>query len=230
MPWLRLWPAGPNAQREYALRKVASGPLHDYLSVPLPERRARVDDLPLLAVDLETTGLDVARDHILSIGFVPVDGTTIRLGGAGQVLVRPPAGVGDSAVIHGITDDAVRDGVDIEEALAYVLPALAGRVLLAHHAVLEMKFLSAACKRVFGHRMPCVRVDTLELQARIVAPGPHEEPADGSVRLWAAREHFGLPAYKAHEALTDALACAELYVAQINALGDGKTLTLGDLG
>ena len=36
----------------------------------------------------------------------------------------------------------------------------------------------------------------------------------GALRLWTARERRGLPVYRAHEALTDALACAELYLAQ----------------
>ena len=33
--------------------------------------------------------------------------------------------------------------------------------------------------------------------------------------MWAARGQYGLPRYAAHAALTDALACAELYLAQV---------------
>jgi DNA polymerase-3 subunit epsilon len=32
-----------------------------------------------------------------------------------------------------------------------------------------------------------------------------------------------------HDALGDALACAELYLAQVAELGDGRSLTLGDV-
>lgn len=46
----------------------------------------------------------------------------------------------------------------------------------------------------------------------------------GSIRLWGARERWGLPVYKAHEALTDALACAELYLAQLTELGEETPL------
>ena len=49
------------------------------------------------------------------------------------------------------------------------------------------------------------------------------------MRLWTARERRGLPVYRAHEALTDALACAELYLAQraeLEAQSPGTTLTL----
>ncbi|MDF5496357.1 3'-5' exonuclease, partial [Vibrio parahaemolyticus] len=37
----------------------------------------------------------------------------------------------------------------------------------------------------------------------------------GSVRLGHARERYGLPAYQPHHALTDALATAELFQAQL---------------
>ena len=49
------------------------------------------------------------------------------------------------------------------------------------------------------------------------------------MRLWTARERRALPAYRAHEALTDALACAELYLAQraeLQARSPETTLTL----
>lgn len=227
---MRLWSASPDRQRRWALERVADGPLHDYLSVPLPPWSTPVEELPLLAVDLETTGFDPASDAIISIGFVPVDGGVVRLGGARRIVVRTNGAVGQSATIHGLTDDVVADGIPLDEALGQVLPALAGRALLAHHALIEMKFLSMACKRLYGHRLPVVRVDTMLLQLRIVAPvALDRDPPEGSLRLWNARDRFGLPAFRAHDALADALACAELYLAQRAELGHDRELTLRDL-
>ena len=45
-----------------------------------------------------------------------------------------------------------------------------------------------------------------------------EWPA-GALRLWTARERYGLPAGRPHDALGDALACAELYLGQVAELG-----------
>ena len=132
-------------RRARQLDAAPEGPLHDYLSRPLPRPATPLTRLPLLAVDLETTGLDPARDEILSIGFVPVDGLSIVLAGARQMLVRGAA-VGQSATIHGLTDDTVASGLDLADALAAVLEALRGRVLLAHHAAIERDFLGAACQ------------------------------------------------------------------------------------
>jgi DNA polymerase-3 subunit epsilon len=223
---------GAQARRVRALRSVAPGPLRDYLSVPVPEPDTPVDGLALLAVDIETTGLDPRTDRVLSIGFVPVDGGSVVLGGAGRVVVRDDTGVGQSATVHGLTDDELADGVALADALALLLRALAGRVLLAHFARIETGFLSAACRRLWGAGMPCPVVDTFELERRGAASGWVREPEGRALRLWTARERRGLPVYRAHEALTDALACAELYLAQraeLAARSPGTALTLRDL-
>lgn len=203
--------------------KSARGPLADYYAVAMQSPATPAEDLRLLAIDVESTGLDTARDRVLSVGFVDVNGPVIDLGSARNLLVQGSE-VGQSATIHGLTDDAVAGGLPVEEALAHTLRALAGRVLLAHHAVLEREFLSRACQQYFGAPFVTPSVDTMLLQARIVAPGFNDEPRADDLRLWTARARFGLPRYAAHKALTDALACGELYLAQLTALGGTPTL------
>ena len=49
-------------------------------------------------------------------------------------------------------------------------------------------------------------------------------------RLWTARERYGLPTYRAHECLIDAIACAELYLAQVAEMrSQGDEVTLARL-
>jgi DNA polymerase-3 subunit epsilon len=208
--------------------------MRDYLEVPLPGAHTPLDELALLAVDIETTGLDPEKDRVLSIGWVPVDGRAITLAGCRRVLVRDGGAVGRSATVHGLTDDVLASGVPLEDAVAELLHDLAGRVLLAHYARIETDFLSRACERAWGERLPCVVVDTMVLERRALEGRAHtgrwgHEPAAGALRLWAARERRGLPVYRAHEALVDALACAELYLAQCAELAarrPGTTVTL----
>ena len=204
----------PEQGRLRALGRVGPGPLRDYLEAPLPGLDTPLADLGLLAVDIETTGLDPRRDRVLSIGWLPVDGGRVVLGGAGRVVVHDVEGVGQSATVHGLTDDELAGGVPIEDAVARLLAALSGRVLLAHFARIETEFLAAVCEKAWGAALPCVVVDTFELERRAVAGSWGSEPVSGALRLWTARERRGLPVYRAHEALTDALACAELYLAQ----------------
>ena len=106
------------SRRERALKK-ATGALAEFYQVPHPGPRASLADLPMLAVDVETTGLSPRDDRLLSIGWVPIDGGTITLAGAGHVVLQQRDGtsVGESATIHGLTDDAVRAGMPAAEAV-----------------------------------------------------------------------------------------------------------------
>ena len=206
----------PNERRA---ANLPDGPLRRFAEVTTPSPDTPASKLRLLAVDVETTGLDAKKDSWLSIGFVPVDGDAIILAGAGNVVLRGAPEVGGSAVFHGLTDDQIAAGVAPEKGLAQLLDALQGRVLLAHHAVIESDFLRTAMRRTWGVDVPIVTVDTLRLQHGLLTKGFDDEPPRGALRLWAARDRYGLPRYRAHEALTDALACAELYLAQVSELG-----------
>ena len=202
MIWRRF---SADGRRQRLRSGAVRGALRTYLDTPFPEGSTPVGSLELLAVDMETTGLDPEKDHILSIGFVPVSGRSIKLAGAQQFVIRAGVEVGQSATVHGVTDDAIAQGVELEEAVDALLEALRGRVMLAHFARLERRFLSTVCRRLYGVPFACETVDTLELQSRLVTSAWRQDPAEGSLRLWAAREKFGLPKYRAHEALTDCL-------------------------
>ncbi len=191
------------------------------LSSPAPD--TPVGSVPLLAVDVETTGLDPKRDRLLSIGWVPLDGRVIDLSGAREVILRDTvdhdAGVGESATLHGLTDDTVATGIPAGEALGELLEAIRGRALLAHFAVMETGFLDAVCRRELGLRFEVPVVDTLDLERRhMERMGTY--PRGEDLRLPRVRQRYGLPYYGNHRAVTDALACAELYLA-LTAGGEG---------
>ncbi|WP_459611416.1 exonuclease domain-containing protein [Corynebacterium urogenitale] len=202
----------------------ASGPLREYYDTPRPTADTPLDELPMLAVDVETTGLNPAKHRILSIGWVPVNGPEIDLGGAGYVILHTAGAesVGDSATIHGLTDDEIAEGVEPEYALAQLLHMLQGRALLAHFASIEEEFLSTACRRYFGAGLKLQTVDTFEIERRhMERMGTY--PRGEDLRLPRVRARYGLPHYVSHNALSDALACAELYLA-LRARTKGTTL------
>ena len=204
-------------RRERALAELPDGPLRALLAEPAPDPDLPLEQLRLLAIDLETTGLDSRKDHVLSVGYVAVDGLSITLGAAGGAVVRADVEVGQSAVVHGLTDDALAAGEELADVLPKVLEAFRGRVMLAHFAGIEQRFLTAACRRLYGHEATITVVDTFELQRRITTAA-FRHVREGALRLDTSRAHFRLPRYRAHEALTDALACAELYLAQVHQL------------
>ncbi|MFO7763223.1 MAG: 3'-5' exonuclease [Wenzhouxiangellaceae bacterium] len=177
----------------------------------LPNPVLRVNAAPLLAVDLEMTGLDASHDDIVSIGWVPIERGAIDMAGAGEIGVRPGPvrSVGESATIHGIRDCDRTGGQTVHAALQVLLQALDGRVAVFHHAPLDTAFLDRAMRRELGFGWRTPWIDTLDWFRRRRLERDHETLA-GSTRLEAVREHFGLDARSAHNALDDAIACAEI--------------------
>lgn len=209
--WERI--LGPDFRRRRLLRRAAAGPMRDYLATPLPDQGADYRDVEFVSLDLETTGLDAREHEILSVGMVSLQGDRIELGSAVHHLVMPTKAVPEhSAVIHQITDDRAAQGSPLADVIPLVLARLAGRVMLAHHARLEREFLDAACRRLYGLPLVVPVADTEALFARWMRQ--RDEPVvSGALRLHNLRERLGLPRYKAHSAITDALATAELFCA-----------------
>ena len=217
-------------RRKQLLRRTPAGPLREYLTEPFPDSKLDYRDITYLAMDLETTGLDVKRDHILSIGTVEIKGDTIDLSTAQHRIVSTSKTLPEaSVVIHQLTDDRIAEGETITAVLVDVLRALTGKVLLAHHAAIEVGFLRSACLRIFGVELLVPVVDTLAL-AQQQLTRRNAIVSDGALRLAALREDYHLPRYKAHNALSDALAAAELFLAQAaERCGGGSGLQLKSL-
>lgn len=216
-------------RRAAAARKAPAGPLRDYLEVPFADPRTDFREGRYLAIDLELTGLEVDVDEMLSVGYVPIEGRDLVLGGAAHLLIAPSGEVGQSASIHRLTDDHLAGGMLLEHAMPLVLRALAGRTLVAHHAAIEVGFLSAACQRLYGQPLIVRAIDTMVLQRRVLRIGPSDEVRQGTMRLQGARDHFGLPRYRAHEALTDAMAAGELFLAQAADLAGSSGISVRSL-
>ena len=215
-------------RRRWRLRRLADCPLRDYLATPFPRPGLDYRRVQYVAVDLETTGLNARRDQILSIGWVLVDGNRIRLDSARHRLLRVAGEIpADSAVIHQITDDESARGMELSAALPELLTDLAGRVLIAHHARVELGFLGAACKRLWGKGLLVRTVDTQAVARRLLER--RQIPFKGSdLRLHALCERYNLPRHGAHNALSDALSAAELFIAQAAHRDSGRGMALGD--
>ena len=181
-----------------------------------------LSDVPFVALDFETTGLNAGSDEIISIGLVPFDLNRIRLRDARHWLLKPRRAMKDeSIVIHGITHSELSDAPDLNRILEQVLEAIAGRIVVVHYRYIEREFLDAALKRRISEGIRFPMVDTMELEAMLYRRGIGQlmkrlvgcRPE--SIRLGDSRSRYNLPHYGQHHALTDAIATAELLQAQI---------------
>src|SRR5699024_12394044 len=104
-------------------------------------------------------------------------------------------------------------GCELEEAIEMLTAAVRGKALLAHFAPIETAFYSHACKKLWGKEPQLQVEDTFALERR------HRErmstfPRGEELRLSRVRARYGLPNSGNHNALTDTIACVELYLTQ----------------
>ena len=177
-------------------------------------------------VDLELTGMDPRSSEVLSIGLVPVVGGRIQVAASYYREVRPKAAPErDSVVIHGIRPvDAAAAPLPAEVA-EEVRAQLAGRVLVAHVAEIERRFLN---EWLDDERIEADEVVDTDVLARLVIAQRGGPLVDNHVGLGAAAKHFGLPEHRRHHALGDALTTAQLFIA-LASLYEGGQGSLSDL-
>lgn len=166
-------------------------------------------------LDMETTGLDPKQHHVVSLGWVLIENGAIQLDTA-QHLLLDSAQIDDVSVgIHMITDaDVMEQGRNHASVLRYLRQIMKDKVLIAHYSPLELGFLKSLWQT---QTMPALAFDWLdtmqmEMQRRTRT---QEVIQEGGFRLGPCRERYGLPDYPGHDALTDAMATAELFLAQI---------------
>lgn len=181
-----------------------------------------LSDVPLMALDFETTGLNPQEHGIVSIGLMPFDLKRIRLGESRHWVVKPRHPLSsESVAIHGITHSDIQSAPDLDRVLAPFLSAMAGHVVVVHHRGIERPFLANALRRRLGEGIEFPVIDTMDLEARLHRKKPggflsrmrSQKPV--SIRLDNSRSRYHLPFYSPHNALTDALASAELLQAQV---------------
>lgn len=196
--------------------------LADFYRSPWPTADTALEELELVALDVETTGLDARRHAIVSIGLIPLTLNRIRSDAAWYQLLRPSADlIPESIAFHRITHSDIRRAPRFGDILEELLAQLAGKVAVVHYHPIERGFIDQAVRQAMGEGLQFPLIDTMEIEAKLhprrrtgwLAPLLRRKPA--SLRLADCRNRYGLPPYRAHHALTDALATAELLQAQV---------------
>lgn len=166
-------------------------------------------------LDMETTGLDPKQHQVVSLGWVLIENGAIQLDTAQHILLDS-ATIDDVSVgIHLITEsDVLEQGRRHASVLRYLRQIMKDKVMVVHYSPIELGFLKALWQT---QPMPVLAsdwLDTMQIE-RHRRERNNDVIKEGGYRLPACRERYGLPDYPGHDALTDAMATAELFLAQI---------------
>src|SRR4051812_37475844 len=98
-----------------------------------------------VVIDCETSGLDPARDRLLSVGAVRVSNERIELAEGFSSHVRADAASSSSNIlVHGIGADAQRAAPQVADVLPQLAQFMEGHVPVACHAWFDREVLERA--------------------------------------------------------------------------------------
>lgn len=166
-----------------------------------------------VVADIETTGLDLNRDRVVSIAALRVVEGRIHLREIFNRLINPGQYIPPTSIkIHGIVPDMVSEAGSAGEVLDDFMAFLGADILVGHHARFDVHFLNKGMRRRYGIRLQNLVLDTVPM-CRAIAFPPHHYPYGIDLdnvpsSLDDVARHFGVDIHERHTALGDALATA----------------------
>ena len=169
-------------------------------------------DVPFAAsrcvvVDVETSGLNMLDDRLISIGAVAVVNGQIALGDSfSVVLQQETASHKDNILLHGIGGAAQTEGVPAADALLDFVDYLGKDLLVAFHVTFDRSMIQRAIRQYLGITFKHPWVDLAYVAPALnPALASHHRSLDD----WAG--HFGIRNDARHNALADAFVTAQLF-------------------
>ncbi|MBK8073201.1 MAG: 3'-5' exonuclease [Ramlibacter sp.] len=168
------------------------------------------DEARWVMLDVETSGLDAARDQLLAIAAIAMEvdwaNRTLRVvpGDSFEVVLRQQqASTRDNILLHGIGAQRQRDGVEPGAAMQAFAAFIGHSPLLAFHAAFDQALIGRWARAHLGAVLPNPWVDIEQLCAVT-----WQDVRARSLDEWMA--HFGITCAVRHQAAADTLAECEL--------------------
>ena len=180
--------------------------LQTWRNLPTPASRPTFDDARFVIVDVETSGLNPGRDHLIAIGAVAVQDARIGMRDSFEVILRQGnVSRKDNILVHGIGDAAQVGGTPPADALLCFLEYLGKAPLIAFHVTFDETAIQRALRKFLKLNFKHVWLDLA-----YVMPALYPDRADKCRTLDDWMQYFGIRNGARHNALADALATAEL--------------------
>ena len=195
--WLR--PAGPILSGELQLRLQR-------LPAPIGLGECSLREQRWVVLDLETTGLNLNKDRVLSIGAVVIEDGAIDFSQQFErTLQCTDVKLGPSVLIHGIGPSAIAAGSDPALALVEFMEYVGDSPILAFHAPFDQHMLGRALKDHLGYKLQHPFLDVADIAPMLC---PQANIREAGLDEWI--DWFKLEVFERHNASADALATADL--------------------
>ena len=168
-----------------------------------------------VTLDCETTGLDVRKDKIVSIGAVRIVGNRLLTGQRLALLVRPDrAMTGDNMRLHRLRQSDVAKGLAPEQAMRRLLDFIGSRPLVGYFLEFDVAMLNREIWPMLGVRLPQrkVEVSAMYYDYKNRQLPAHQRGGDIDLRFATMMNDLGLPQRDAHDAINDAVMAGLAFV------------------
>ncbi len=167
-----------------------------------------------VVVDTELTSLESRTNRLLSIGAIAMRGSSITLGEQFYRIVNPQIEIpADSVVIHRIRGQDLESAAPISNTLGEFQQFIAGSVLIAHHATIDLQILRKEMRQS-GHALSNPVVDTVRVHQWLLRHGRYSEDLPvllEKVDLATLSKFYAIEMNDHHHALSDAFATSRLW-------------------
>jgi DNA polymerase-3 subunit epsilon len=202
---------GPGLQ----LRPHQVARLGTWRAIPAASQSVSVEHSRFVVVDVETSGLNLREDKLISIGAVAVVNGKIALGDSFYVVLQQQeASEKTNILLHGIGTAEQLKGVPPADALLDFLNFLGKDPLIAFHVTFDETMIKRALREYLGFSLKHPWMDMAYVMPSLNPPLARKYRA---LDDWIG--HFGIRIDARHNALADALATAQLFqiaIAQAN--------------
>lgn len=166
----------------------------------------------VVVFDTETTGLDVRKDQIVQISAAKIGEGRKKID-AFDEFIRPTISVGDSAKIHGYTDEFLKaKGRPAKDVLAEFASFADGCVLVGHNVSFDLGILSSEFERNSLESPDFSKFYDTCLMAKQVYPrGPKNYKLS-----YLSQDYFGFEHKSSHRAGDDVMATVDLLTKMID--------------
>ena len=176
-----------------------------------------------VTLDCETTGLDVHRDQIVSIGAVRIAGNRLLTSQRLELLVRPERAVSaDSVRVHRLRERDVALGLKPEDAMRRLLEFIGSRPLVGYYLEFDVAMINRELWPMLGVRLPQpkIEVSAMYYDYKNRSRPAHERDTMIDLRFQTMMNDLALPTLEAHDALNDAVMAGLAFVKLRRLLAD----------
>ena len=211
MRWLsRLFGSVPPA---LVLPPEQRAALADWQRLPAVDLDAAHQRCRYVVVDVETSGLNMKTDRLISIGAVALVDGRIDFADAFAVILRQDQVSSDANIlIHGIGGSAQSEGIDPATALLAFLGYIGKAPLVAYHAFFDRAMIEKAMRQYLGVALAQTWIDLAW-----VLPSLFPDLTDARTNLDDWLNLFAIENIMRHNAVSDAYATAKLLQVAISA-------------